>query len=169
MRYLYRPFDVRWLYWEPETKLVEEKRPDFKPHLFEGNVWLTSQRRARKKTWRPPQVTSVLGDFDVMDKGATYFPLYVSPDTLPSDLFVRTEGEDHLPNLSHAAREYLVALGLEAEAESLSTMLLPPSMLRPIRKPTRARSVKTGHASRFLLPPKPFACQQRSDVRWQPC
>lgn len=25
IRHLYRPFDVRWLYWEPETKLIDEK------------------------------------------------------------------------------------------------------------------------------------------------
>jgi len=25
VRYCYRPFDVRWLYWEPETKLLDEK------------------------------------------------------------------------------------------------------------------------------------------------
>jgi hypothetical protein len=25
-RHAYRPFDVRWLYWEPETKLLDEKR-----------------------------------------------------------------------------------------------------------------------------------------------
>ena len=25
VRYCYRPFDVRWLYWEPETKLLDEE------------------------------------------------------------------------------------------------------------------------------------------------
>ena len=25
VRYCYRPFDVRWLYWEPETKLLGRK------------------------------------------------------------------------------------------------------------------------------------------------
>ena len=27
VRYCYRPFDVRWLYWEPATKLLDEKPP----------------------------------------------------------------------------------------------------------------------------------------------
>ena len=31
VRYCYRPFDLRWLYWEPETKLLDEKREDYFP------------------------------------------------------------------------------------------------------------------------------------------
>ena len=27
--YAYRPFDIRWLYWEPDTKLLDEKRADY--------------------------------------------------------------------------------------------------------------------------------------------
>ena len=29
--YCYRPFDLRWVYWEPETKLLDEKRSDYVP------------------------------------------------------------------------------------------------------------------------------------------
>ena len=42
IRHAYRPFDNRWLYWEGETKLLDEKRTDYRPHVFEGNVWLRS-------------------------------------------------------------------------------------------------------------------------------
>jgi hypothetical protein len=34
----YRPFDLRWLYWEPETKLLDRSRPEYFPHVFEGNI-----------------------------------------------------------------------------------------------------------------------------------
>ena len=27
VRYAYRPFDTRWLYWEAETKLLDENAP----------------------------------------------------------------------------------------------------------------------------------------------
>ena len=37
IRYAYRPLDNRWLYWEAETKLPDEKRADYRPHVFEGN------------------------------------------------------------------------------------------------------------------------------------
>ena len=43
IRYAYRPFDTRWLYWDPDTKLLDEKRAEYKPHVFEGNLWLVSQ------------------------------------------------------------------------------------------------------------------------------
>ena len=33
IRFAYRPFDNRWLYWEAETKLLDEKRPDYRPHV----------------------------------------------------------------------------------------------------------------------------------------
>ena len=37
VRFTYRPFDNRWLYWESETKLLDEKRAGYWPHVFEGN------------------------------------------------------------------------------------------------------------------------------------
>ena len=41
VRYCYRPFDNRWLYWEPETKLLDEKRSEYFPHVFDGeHFWL---------------------------------------------------------------------------------------------------------------------------------
>src|ERR1700738_1222464 len=45
VRYCYRPFDVRGLYWEPETKLLEEKRMEYGLHTFEGNVWLEARQK----------------------------------------------------------------------------------------------------------------------------
>ena len=36
IRFAYRPFDNRWLYWEKDTKLLDEKRADYRPHVFEG-------------------------------------------------------------------------------------------------------------------------------------
>ena len=35
-RYAYRPFDTRWLYWEADTKRLDEKRADYRPHMFVG-------------------------------------------------------------------------------------------------------------------------------------
>ena len=34
LRYSHRPFDNRWLYWEAETKLLNEKRPDYSHMCF---------------------------------------------------------------------------------------------------------------------------------------
>ena len=38
IKYAYRPFDNRWLYWEEDTKLLDEKRADYRPHIFPGNM-----------------------------------------------------------------------------------------------------------------------------------
>ena len=62
VRFAYRPFDTRWLYWEKDTKLLDEKRADYRPHVFEGNLWLVLQNKARpdlSHRWRfPTLVTS---------------------------------------------------------------------------------------------------------------
>ena len=54
VRLTYRPFDNRWLYWEVDSGLLDRPRPDYKPHVFEGNVWLVLQNKARPDL-SPPQ------------------------------------------------------------------------------------------------------------------
>ena len=49
IRFAYRPFDNRWLYWEKDTKLLDEKRADYRPHVFEGNLWLEARERETKE------------------------------------------------------------------------------------------------------------------------
>jgi predicted helicase len=44
----YRPLDNRWVYWEPTTKLLDEKRVEFVEQLFDGNLFLEVVRRQRK-------------------------------------------------------------------------------------------------------------------------
>ena len=50
VRYCYRPFDNRWLYWEPETALLDRKREEYFPQVFEGNSFLFTTGRTRKGT-----------------------------------------------------------------------------------------------------------------------
>ena len=40
VKFAYRPFDIRWLYWEADTKLSNDKRAEYKSHVFDGNVWI---------------------------------------------------------------------------------------------------------------------------------
>ena len=37
VRHAYRPFDNRWLYWEPGHGLLGRPVPGYRPHVFEGN------------------------------------------------------------------------------------------------------------------------------------
>ncbi len=53
IRYAYRPFDSRWLYWEADTKLLDEKRSDFRHNVIDGNLWLSSAQHLRKGSEEP--------------------------------------------------------------------------------------------------------------------
>ena len=110
IRFAYRPFDDRWLYWEADTKLLNDKRPDYKPHVFDGNVWLVTQKKPRRD-WSPPQVISNLGCHDLMDRGASCVSAWLRDDGLDLD----GDGTQRRPNLSPAAHRYLDNLGLGVE------------------------------------------------------
>ena len=112
VRFAYRPFDNRWLYWEAETKLLDEKRADYKPHVFEGNLWLSAAQHLRKSAEEPQACfTKHIGSLHLIERGASMFPAYL-----------REEGDlgnggqaGHRPNLSPAAQRYLKNLGATVE------------------------------------------------------
>ena len=110
VRFAYRPFDTRWIYWERDTKLLDEKRADYRPHVFKNNVWLVTQQRPRRD-WSPPQVISHLGCLDLMDRGATCIPVWHRAEGLGIAL---TENAPR-QNLSDAARLYLEGMELSVE------------------------------------------------------
>jgi len=121
VKHSYRPFDTRWLYWELETKLLDRSRPEYFPHVFDGNFWIVSQQKPRRD-WSKPQLVRWSGCLDLMDRGASCIPLYLKPDTEKLDLFAdndrRLENGLEL-NLSDKAVEYLKAIGTIADAEHL--------------------------------------------------
>ena len=110
IRYAYRPFDTRWLYWEGNGGLLDRPRPDYKPHVFTGNLCLVAQQKPRRE-WSTPQVISNIGCLDLMDRGATCFPVWLRDEGLRLD----SEGLQHRPNLSPAAQRYVEQLGLGVE------------------------------------------------------
>lgn len=77
VRYCYRPFDLRWLYWEPETKLLDEKRAEYWPHVYQGNLWFTTTRRYRKEGFYQPQITQSLTDRNIIEANVQMVPLYL--------------------------------------------------------------------------------------------
>ena len=79
MRFAYRPFDNRWLYWERETKLLDEKRADYRPHVFEGNLWLSAAQHLRKGAAEPQTcATEHIGCRHLIERGALMFPAWVA-------------------------------------------------------------------------------------------
>ena len=110
VRYTYRPFDNRWLYWDADTKLLDEKRTDYKSHVFEGNLWLVSQQKPRRD-WGSLQVISHIGCLDLMDRGATCVPAWLRDDGLDVD---GTDSQRR-PNLSLSAQHFLNSMGADVE------------------------------------------------------
>ena len=111
VRHAYRPFDNRWLYWEGETKLLDEKRADYKPHIFEGNLWIGSNKREIDEHPSHGTATPYLGNWKLGNWGIHFFPLWLNDDGLR----LVAHGMQHRPNLSEPAQRYLDRLGLGVE------------------------------------------------------
>jgi hypothetical protein len=115
VRYLYRPFDRRWLYWEPETKLLDRNRAEYFPHVFEGNWQLVAVMQNRKE-FDPPQAITGYGCRHLVERGANLFPMKLR--ITESGLFTElSENPDSTRwNLTDIAREYLVSHDTEPDA-----------------------------------------------------
>ncbi len=110
VRFVYRPFDTRWLYWEAETKLLNDKRAKYMSHIFEGNLWLEArQRQAKEDFSRGTLVRHFAGDFG--NGLSSYFPIWLRDIDLGTDADTRRP----LPNLSDQAQRYLECLDLGVE------------------------------------------------------
>ena len=110
IRYAYRPLDNRWLYWEADTKLLDEKRSDYKAHWFDGNLCMVFQRKARPES-SPPLMVSYMGDLNQMNSGVHCIPAWLRDEGLALD----GGGAQRRPNLSAAAQRYLDRLGSGVE------------------------------------------------------
>ena len=108
VRYAYRPFDNRWLYWEGETKLLDEKRGEYKPHVFQGNLWFSGVPRLRRDAAESQSaLTTHLASLHLNEWGASMFPAWLRDDGFDID---GTDSQ-HRPNLSLSAQHYLDSMG----------------------------------------------------------
>ncbi len=107
VRYAYRPFDIRWLYWESETKLLDRNRSEYFPQISNANLWLTAAQKLRRD-FDPAFTTRSLGAGHLIERGANLFPFYIKPFH---------HRDEYQPNLSSAATDYLA--GLDADAPTL--------------------------------------------------
>ncbi|MER2527673.1 MAG: type ISP restriction/modification enzyme [Candidatus Competibacter denitrificans] len=100
VRYAYRPFDTRWLYWEAETKLLDRNRSEYFPQVITENIWFTAAQKLRRD-FDPPTVTKIHGAGHLIERGANLFPVYIKPFH---------QRDEYQPNLSKAAADYLARL-----------------------------------------------------------
>ena len=90
-------------------RVVDRPRADYRPHVFEGNVWIVSQQKPRRE-WSCPQAISHVGCLDLMDRGASCIPARLSGDGIGED-----RNSARRSNLSGAARRYIDRLGVGVE------------------------------------------------------
>ena len=110
VRYAYRPFDIRWLYWEADSGLLDRPRADYKPHVFKGNVWLEVREREAREDYSRGTLVSHLAD-NFGNGLSSFFPVWLKDDGLET-----SDNEiQHRPNLSGAAQRYLHRLGADVE------------------------------------------------------
>ena len=108
LRYCHRPFDTRWLYWESESGLLARPCPDYRPHVFKGNLWVEArQRESRDFFSRGTFVRHLAGDFG--NGRSHYFPAWLCDDSLDVSALGRRL------NLSRVAQLYLERLGADVE------------------------------------------------------
>lgn len=107
-RFCYRPFDYRWLYWESDTKLLDEKRTEYLPHVFAGNLWIEARQKQPMEAFDRGYVTNALAD-NFGNGLSNFFPLLLHQ---PGDLLGATQSH---PNISDQAKSYLSAVKASAD------------------------------------------------------
>ena len=110
IRFTYRPFDIRWLYWEADSGLLDRPRPDYKLHVFEGNMWIEAREREAKEDFSRGTLVRHLAD-NFGNGLSSFFPAYLHDDGLGTDI----NEIQRRPNLSGAAQRYLHHLGANVE------------------------------------------------------
>ena len=106
IRYSYRPFDIRWLYWEEKTKLLDEKRADYVPHVFEGNAWIEARERETKASYSRGTVVRQLAD-NFGNGLSSYYPMWICTGEIGETI--------RAANLSARAQQYLKRLSADVE------------------------------------------------------
>ena len=111
LRHAYRPFDNRWLYWEAEGGLLRRPVGNYRPHVFDENMWLSNAQHLRKGAAEPQACfTAHIGARHLIERGANMFPAWLLDDGIGID-----KGASFRPNLSGGARRYLEHLGAGIE------------------------------------------------------
>ncbi|MFI5057257.1 MAG: type ISP restriction/modification enzyme [Candidatus Acidiferrales bacterium] len=112
LRYQYRPFDSRWLYWEPETDLLDRKREDYLPHIDVKNLWIEARQKQTMEKFDRGYVTSALAD-NFGNGLSSYFPMTLKTSELHGPLLLSSSKKARTTNLSPEAAGYATKIGAQ--------------------------------------------------------
>ena len=112
VRYAYRPFDIRWLYWEADGLLLDRPRAQYKLHVFERNLWFSGVPRLRRDAAEAQSAfTTHLASLHLNEWSASMFPAWLQDDGFD----INGTDSQHRPNLSLSAQHYLDSMGAGVE------------------------------------------------------
>lgn len=116
VRYAYRPFDQRWMFWYPETKLIEEKREDLFAAAAAGDRFLISRQKGERQVEGTPFfVAESLPDLHLTRPNSACFPLRTH-NVAPGSL-LEPDACAGL-NISSGTRDYLETSGFSLNAQT---------------------------------------------------
>ena len=108
VRFAYRPFDNRWLYWEKDG-LLDRPRAEYRPQVFEGNAWIEAREREAKEDFSRGTLVGDLAD-NFGNGLSSWFPVWLREEGLGSET-----DRGRRENLTDRARRYLERVGACAE------------------------------------------------------
>ena len=109
VRYAYRPFDNRWLYWEADAGLLDRPRADYRSQVSGSNLWLEAREREAKEAFSRGTLVRHLAD-NLGNGLSNFFPLWLSGDGLAVGATTGCR-----PNVSSATQRYLRRVGATVE------------------------------------------------------
>ena len=109
VRFAYRPFDDRWLYWDTGRGLLGRPSSEYCSHAFRGNLFIEARERDTKEAFSRGTLVRTLAD-NFGNGFSSFFPMQLRDDDIGNvDVAVRR------PNLTATAQRYLDRLGLHFE------------------------------------------------------
>jgi REP element-mobilizing transposase RayT len=108
--YCYRPFDMRWLYWEPETNLLDRNRAEYFPQVFEGNVYIEARQKQPMEDFDRGYVVRVLAD-NFGNGLSNFFPLLLKKEQPQASLPTQASDSGPQANLSDRTLAYIECVG----------------------------------------------------------
>jgi predicted helicase len=105
VRYVYKPFDMRWIYWEPEHGLLSRRSPDLFRANLAGNAFIEAREKQTDEQFSRGSYVAALPD-NFGNGFSNFFPLLTPDDH---------DGNVARPNLSQSVQNYLKSRSLPTE------------------------------------------------------
>jgi hypothetical protein len=107
LRYTYRPFDVRWIYWDKKVPLIDRNREDYVSQMIGCTYWLEARQRENSDKFSRGTVANSVSD-NFGNGLSTFFPAFIleSAGSLLPTIEMRA-------NLSAPAEAFIASRGAQ--------------------------------------------------------